>query len=483
MRSIPLLLLPVPLLSCGSGEVTEPENVPPICSIITPARHSVFPEGSEIEIRVEASDPDGAIELVVLDVDGEELAVLSDTPYVFTWTPDRSHLGNRMVRARAIDDAHAITGATHEIAVSHVYRVPTQDDDGLEVGHASQVGINEVYLSALIDRIATEYYQNVHAILIYRSGKLVFEEYMPGERYLYSTTEEVITEYTEFDRFTRHRLSSTTKSFTTALLGIAIDRGYIGSEEDYIIDYLPEYAHLLTDGKEEIKIKHLAGMCAGLQWNEGNFPTVLNTESDLLKAFAASDPFEYLLSKPLVTDPGAAFYYNSWLMMTLGRIVRTTSGKLVADFAREYLFEPLGVTDFLWTGGEMAETSGGLYVRPRDLLKFGVLYLNGGNWQGTQIVDADWVSKATAIQFPFDMEQRNGYGFGWWTRTHPLYGDTGPVNSMKAFHGGGWGGQFIFVFPEYELVVAMNAGNYSIPSSQYPNYDMMSRYILPAVVP
>jgi CubicO group peptidase (beta-lactamase class C family) len=377
---------------------------------------------------------------------------------------------------------HAITSDTREFSVSYVYDVPVQGDDGLEVGHLNEFGLDQTLISELIDRVASEYYENVHAILIYKNGKLVFEEYFPGERYLYSTAEEVITEYTRFDRFTRHRLSSTTKSFTTTLLGIAIDRGYIGSEEDYIIDYLPEYADLLTDGKEEIKIKHLAGMCAGLSWNEGNFPTVLDTGSDLIKAFQSDDPFGYLFAKPLVNEPGTAFYYNSWLMMALGKIVRTTSGKLVEDFAREYLFDPLGVTDFAWTGGELAETSGGLYIRPRDLLKFGVMYLNGGNWQGTQIVADDWVSKATANRFPFDSDGRSGYGYGWWTRTHLLYTNNDLINSMKAYHGGGWGGQFIFVFPDYDLVVAMNAGNYSIPSAQYPNYDMMSRFLLPAVV-
>jgi CubicO group peptidase (beta-lactamase class C family) len=276
-------------------------------------------------------------------------------------------------------------------------------------------------------------------------------------------------------------LSSATKSFTSALIGVAIERGYLGSEDDYIIEYLPEYAHLLTDGKETIKIKHLLGMCSGLEWNESNFPTVLDPESDLIKASLVGDPFAYVLSKPLVNEPGEVFNYNSWGFMTLGKIVLNASGMLVEDFAREYLLGPLGVTDFVWTGGEMAETSGGLYIRPRDLLKFGVMYLNGGTWQGNQIVPADWVNESTDIRISFDPDQNNGYGYGWWTRTHLLYGNDYLTKSMKAFHAGGWGGQFLFVFPEYEMVVAMNGGNYSIPSAQYPNYDMLSRYILPSL--
>lgn len=476
-----LLLPALSLTSCGRGG-TEPDNLPPAVSIASPARNSDIRDSSGFDIEAEAEDPDGRVVSVILRLDGEYVAELTGPPFVFKMVPGDYFYGPHRITVTAVDDRHATARAESEFTFRYTYQVPPQDPDGLETADVAEVGMDRGPLEELVDLVADGTYPNIHAVLVYKDGRLAFEQYFAGQKYLYSTIDSVVSEYTEFDRFTRHRLSSVTKSFTSALLGIALSKGLVGSADDPVADYLPRQAGFFADGKEGIRMRDLAGMCSGLDWNEMSFPTVLDARSDLMKIAQSPNPLAYLFSKPLVAEPGTTFNYNSWLYITLGDILRRQTGMWAGDFAREYLFGPMGVTDFEWTSGlGFAETSGGLYLRARDLLKFGILYLNHGNWKGTQVVPASWVAESTAIHLPFEFSDVDGYGMGWWTRTYQVRTGSGSSRPMTSIHGGGWGGQYIIVLPGENMVVALNAGNYSTPGAEQPTLRMMTHHILAAV--
>jgi CubicO group peptidase (beta-lactamase class C family) len=197
----------------------------------------------------------------------------------------------------------------------------------------------------------------------------------------------------------------------------------------------------------------------------------------------SEDPIEYVLSKSTVAAPGAQFIYSSGTTNLLGEVVRRGSGMTLWAFAEQHLFLPLGIDSYQWYGfpnaTEMAVASSTLYLRPRAMAKIGQLYLDGGVWKGTRVVSEDWVTASTTkvISVPASEnpvpDYLHGYGLQWWLGTF----STGNTDFYTA---AGWGGQFIIVIPNRDLVVVITAGDFD-----HPTYDallgMVDDYILPAV--
>ena len=161
-------------------------------------------------------------------------------------------------------------------------------------------------------------------------------------------------------------------------------------------------------------------------------------------------------------------------------MVHRRSGMRTDEFAERYLFGPLGITNYYWWKfpDGAVEAGSGLVLRPRDMAKIGSLYLNGGRWQGKQIVSEQWVADSTtnyvdARQFP-SWHKDDGYGYQWWLRSFKINGQIIP-----SYHAPGMGGQFIFVFPSLQTVAVFTGWNNN--ELGWQPFDMLQRYILPAI--
>jgi CubicO group peptidase (beta-lactamase class C family) len=351
------------------------------------------------------------------------------------------------------------------------YRVPKQMGDGWQTSSPDQVGLDGEKLDQAVARIDDGTYENVHAVLIVKDGKLVFEAYFAGYAWDYDG-DQFRGDRIAFDADTTHNLASVTKSFTSALIGIAVDQGLIPSVDEKMFAFLPAYAHLNDERKDEITLKDLLTMSSGLDWNEGEYP-YSDTRNDLIQLFLVTDPVEYVLAKPVVNAPGTHWYYNGGGTNVLGEVIRQATGLRMDDFAEEHLFAPLGIANYEWDhiNPDVIHASGNLRLRPRDMAKFGYLFLNEGVWDGKRIISEAWIREST--QEHVSLSRGEGYGYQWWLRTYDSVS-----GSVDAFCALGWGGQKIIVFPSLDMVVVTTGGNYASPD---PADEIVERFILPAV--
>lgn len=349
--------------------------------------------------------------------------------------------------------------------------IPEETEDGWRTTSLERVGIRAVGIQELIRRIDDGIYQNIHSIAIVKDDRLVFEAYFQGYTWSYGA-DQYKGDLTDFGRDTIHNLASVTKSFTSALVGIAIDQGQIGGVDDALFDYFPEYDELLDGEKEAITLEHLLTMTSGIEWNEMEVP-YSNRTNDLVRLFSELDPAGYILGKPLVAQPGSEWYYSGGNTNLLGEVIRAATGERMDHFAEENLFEPLGITTFEWDyiSPYMVHASGNLKLRPRDLAKFGYLFLNEGEWDGERIISEEWIRESTKERI--SLSATDGYGYQWWLSTYRAGAET-----FEAFYAAGWGGQEIVVFPSLDMVVVFTGGNYV---DAEPSAEILSKYILPAV--
>jgi CubicO group peptidase (beta-lactamase class C family) len=275
-----------------------------------------------------------------------------------------------------------------------------------------------------------------------------------------NVTDNLIFVRKDFDRDTLHCLASASKSITSILFGIAMDQGYVTDLDEKMFANFLEYAELSDAVKGEITLRQMLNMTTGLAWDETSYP-FNDRRNDLNVMFFSPDPVRFMLEKPLVAKPGKAFIYNSGVTNLLGELLNRKTGTPLVEFARENLFAPLGITSYKWlifpNAPQMALTSSALYLRPRDMAKIGQLYLQGGNWDGKQIVSAQWVQVSTAESVVEQINyspafQNTGYGYQWWRGTF-ANGET------KTIYAAGYGGQYIFIMPEIDTVIVFT-GSY-----------------------
>jgi len=347
------------------------------------------------------------------------------------------------------------------------YAVPQMTGDGWQTDSLTARKLDARLIDELFERIAAGDYRNINSVLIVRDDKLVVEEYFDGLAPVIGATLEQEPDWVgkpqSFDRDTVHTLQSATKSVTSILIGIAIDRQLITGADERISSFFPEFT-----GKDNVRLKHFLSMTAGLEWNE-DVPFT-DPRNDCERMNHSRDPIRLLLERPSVAPPGSKFAYNSAISLSLGEIVHRTSKMPVDEFAQAHLFEPLGITSHAWKGrfsNGLIHTGGGLYLRPRDMAKIGCMMLNDGRWQGKQIVSAAWVRESTRQQAP-DKE----YGYQWWRAWFKVR-----EQPHDCFYAGGYGGQFMVVFPDLRLVVVSTGWN---PDRGGQLFDMLQRYVLPA---
>jgi CubicO group peptidase (beta-lactamase class C family) len=365
----------------------------------------------------------------------------------------------------------------------YTYKVPVQSDDGLTAASLSEVGMAVQPISDCMNDLLSQTNHRIHSILIVKNGKLVFEEYFSGQD-LDITGLELKYVTKTFDRNTLHFQASVTKSVTSALFGMAMDKNLINSVDDPLFSYLPEYADLKTAEKDKITLAHALAMASGIPWDESSYPYT-DSRNDVRAMLDSNDPIRFILSKNLVASPGTRFIYNSGTTNILGDIVRRKSGMLLTEFAKQHLFTPLGISDFLWVRfpkvNALTFASGGLYLRPRDMAKFGMLYLQEGLWNGNRIISAEWVNASIkeSIRIPSSPGAivliEKAYGYQWWL-------GTGSSKNVEVYSANGWGGQHIFVIPALQMVIVFTSGGYEDSTIHQRVSDIVNDFILSAVL-
>ncbi len=262
-----------------------------------------------------------------------------------------------------------------------------------------------------------------------RGGRLVAEWYAPGEG-----PDSWAASW------------SVGKSFASTLAGIAIDQGKIPNVDVPLSDYYPEWA---GTPKGAITLRNVLQMESGLEWNENYNPAAI-AESDVIRMGLSTDELAYAKGRPLTHTPGTRWSYSSGDAMLLSGVVAKATGMPADRYAEQVLFDPLGIRQVEWwrDGADHTLTYCCLDTTSRDFARMGLLFLNGGDWAGTQIVPSQWVDDA----FTPVADSHGLYGYMWWIMTMPEVG--GPIHLAQGFDG-----QFIFMIPSLDLVVVRN-GSY-----------------------
>jgi len=281
---------------------------------------------------------------------------------------------------------------------------------------------------------------DVHSVLIVRNGYVVTEAY-----------------FYPYRQSRKYPILSCTKSFLSALVGIAIEEGYLDLD-DRVLDLFPDRDIANDDPrKRAMTVEHLLLMRSGLDWPESSV-SYGSADNILWQMLDSWDWVQFVFDRPMATEPGTTFNYSTGDPQLLAAVLEQATGMSTRKFARTYLFEPLGVSSDHWdwqsAPGGVAFGGGGLSMTSRAMAKFGYLYLEGGDWNGQQIVPADWVEASVA---------NSHYGYQWWRLSNGGYAALG------------YKGQRIVVMPDLEMVVVVT-GEFSGAMSRY----LVDAFIIPA---
>ena len=347
-----------------------------------------------------------------------------------------------------------------------------------EKSHHIRININDSILNDLTLKIKAQYYPNIHSVLIAKNGELIYEEYFEGTDQNYGK-ELGIRKFTDT---TIQDVRSVTKSIIATLVGIAIEKKLIESVDQPISDFFPEI--LFTGNKSNWTIEHFLTMTTGLDWNE-KIP-YNNPENDETQMTYSKEPIKYVLNKELRSEPGKEFNYSGGATQVLSEIIERTSKMGIEEFAEENLFQPLEITNYEWNkfsywgGTENFSAASGLRLKPKDMLKLGLLYRNIGVWNGKQLFSNTWVAQTFEQHIHFESEflENDGYGYQFWIWSDKISEKT--VNLKQA---NGNGDQNIYIDLENDIIIVTTAGNYNNWNTIENNsIVMLKKHIYPALL-
>jgi CubicO group peptidase (beta-lactamase class C family) len=333
-------------------------------------------------------------------------------------------------------------------APAPVCPAPAAMSDGWPVAPPAKERLDPKVICAIGPKLAILTEADPNGVVVVRHGVLVYERYFVAG--------------TGSGADTLHGLHSVTKSIVALLTGIAFDRGWLEGINAPVLSFFPEYADLRTQDKYQITLRDLLTMTSGLKWPETTVsytnPGNIEERMDI-----APDPYRFVLARPFVASPGTVWNYDSGSAELLGDILMKVSHEPLDKFAREDLFDPLGIRDWEWARSPNGKfgAAWGLYPRPRDLAKIGQLVLNHGAWHGHQIVSAKWITEMTSRQlarwWPFQGGDLHAYSYGylWWLGRSRVGG-----REIDWVAGVGLGGQRLYVVPSEDLVAVVTAGVY-----------------------
>lgn len=360
-----------------------------------------------------------------------------------------------------------IGSAVLSFSLTPAYAGPPQDWQQIspaEAGFSPDVG------EKLDEAAGTEDFANLHGVVIARGGKLVLERYYEGadERRGSRSLGTV-----EFGPEVKHDLRSVSKSVVGLLYGIALADGKVPDLDQPLVDQFPAYKDLAADPqRRRMTVQHALTMTLGTEWDEDlPYTDPRNSETAMDRA---ADRTRYVLERPFVAEPGSQWTYNGGATAVLARLIGRGTEQPLLDYARERLFEPLGIADVEWiayAGGEPIAASG-LRMRPRDLAKIGQLVLDRGAWGESRVVSSEWLDQSFTPRVRANDEL--DYGYHWWL-------GKSKADGRPWFGAFGNGGQRLFIVPGLELVVVITAGNYNQPDGWKVPAAVMRKIVVPAL--
>ncbi len=330
--------------------------------------------------------------------------------------------------------------------------------DNIKLSNTQNYQLNDGWKSSDISLMLPEMEGNIlnntlegtEGVLIAKNGEIIYENYFNG-----------------FNATTPHDLRSASKSISSAMIGIAIDDGIIESVDEIFYDFIPEkYLYTKDSTKSKITLKDLLTMSSGINVSEGQY-------------LESNNWLKTVLKPPLKHEPGTVTDYKSADPYLTG-IYLTERLEIPLEFYMvDKLFSPLNITNYIINTDDTKESpyfGGGLHLTPRDMLKFGQLYLDKGIWNGKRVISEKWVNdsfkKYTRLE---DVSDKNEYGYFWWHNTYTING-----KKIESIEARGAGGQYIFVIPELDSVVVITSGNYRNGKTRQPE-KIIKEYILTAI--
>ncbi|MEK6781695.1 MAG: serine hydrolase [Bacteroidota bacterium] len=326
---------------------------------------------------------------------------------------------------------------------TYTYQPPPQEEDGITCSTVSNQHINATAIDSLIERIADGHYTDIHSILVARHNQLVLEEY-----------------FYRYDRNYVYNIQSATKSVVSALIGISLEKGEIKNVKETLCANLPGYeTWACTAANKDLTLHQLLTMSTGIPWDEQTYDYMDNRNS-LSNAANEKDQFVHLLSLPRVASATPVFAYNSLNHILINAVLRNATHLENKEELETRLLQPLGIEKSYISEPSPMGAIGDIGLRPRDMLKFGLLYLNDGVWNGQRVVPTHWVRESTSTKI--HPRSTVGYGYFWWTKDFQWKG-----KMVSSFFAWGYGGQYIFVIPEVRLVIVMSGSKWTTdPESQ-----------------
>lgn len=312
------------------------------------------------------------------------------------------------------------------LSCRQVELIPPPDSVDLSVWQTAEpeaVGLNEKILSNAVKK--AEAIPRFLSLLVVKNGHIALEEYFHGNQ-----------------ADSLNDVRSITKSVVATLAGIALKEGFLSSLDETIDTFWPETLAALSEDQKTISIRDLLTMSGGFEWEESG-PIGYN---DWIQS---DDKIQYLLDRPIINTPGETFTYDTPSTHLLGIVLEKATGMKLPEFADTYLFSKIGVKEAKWFEFDDGYVNGGssIDLRPRDMARLGQFYLQGGKNQGVQILPETWVQEATRPAYDWRIQQGAAssisYGYLWWTEDEVA----------NAYFAWGYGGQFLFVVPEHDLIV------------------------------
>lgn len=344
-------------------------------------------------------------------------------------------------------------------ASKYSYKLPEELNDGLSTGSFYDEFESPELILEMVQKTIEGEYQDVHSILIYKNEKLILDEYFYG-----------------YDALTPHQLRSATKVLYSTLTGIAIQKGFINSENDLLLPYFDkEYDSIdnLDDVKKSLTIKDFLTYQHGMDC-ENNNPRSKGNEMAMMRS---DDWVKYTLDLPIVSEPGTNSSYCTGIALTLGKLIEIATGQDLETFAKANLFDKLSIENYEWRfapDSSSRTTFSQKSLTPREMLKWALLYKNKGKWNGEQIIPENWVDKT------FKKYNEGEFGYLWEHKYIMVDG-----KRFDSFMASGNGGQKINIWPELNMITVFTGGNYNsymLYGVSTPPNRMIPNYILKATL-
>lgn len=320
--------------------------------------------------------------------------------------------------------------------IPYVYQTPEALDDGLEVANINAFTGDSLAIYTLLSDIISQEYGRLESLLVMKDSRLVLEEYFYG-----------------YDRTQRHNIHSVTKSIASLQLGIVMEQYEDVNVNAPLFDFFPEYDSLAKDGKEQLRLEHLLTMTTGFP--VGEMPVWMDQGNQLLS----------ILSQPLEQVPGKVFQYNNDNSILLGGILQNITGETADQLVKEYLFDPMGITNYQWSYvNGLPQCHSDLQILPRDMAKIGQLVLNDGYWGESQLVPKAWIRESTRPHLA--ESEYFDYAYHWWLRSegNRPWWDIDESRSTEEYEiviALGFGGQYIMIIRDLDMVVVTTSSDYA----------------------